>query len=141
MRDSCWGGAVCFLGCSLLIFQPVAPRLPSLSLPRRLLLSLPNMRHKHAQIHTDPLVHRGHSHMYTHTDTDADIYPSVGSLLILQTQQGRTWCVTDTLAAVDRLHYCLKQLSQQRRIHSTTLVACFVFLDIAVTISLSIMTG
>ncbi len=74
--------------------------------------SPPLMRRKHAQSHADPLVLRGHSHTCTYTHTDADIFPAWGPLLILQTQQGRTWCVTDTLAAVDRLHYCLKQLSQ-----------------------------
>lgn len=54
---------------------------------------------------------------------------------------GEDICVTNAMAAVDRLHYCLKQQSQPRTIHSTTLAACFVFVDITVTISLSIVTG
>lgn len=89
----------------------------------------------HRSSHTENM----QSHVqYTYTCTDADISPtSMGSLLILQSLQGRTWCVTNTLAAADRLHYCLKQLSQLRNIHSMTLVACFVFVDITVTISLS----
>lgn len=48
VRDPHWGGAVCFLGCSLLIFQPITQHLPALFLPPRLLLTLPDTRHKHA---------------------------------------------------------------------------------------------
>lgn len=55
VRDSHWGVAVCFQGCSLLIFHPVTQHFSSL-----FLLSLPNM---HTHTHTHPHV------LYTHTHT------------------------------------------------------------------------
>lgn len=67
VRDSHWGSAVCFLGCSLLIFQSIAPHLSSLFLPRCCLLSLPNMHHKDAQIDTEILWKGNYTVTSTHT--------------------------------------------------------------------------
>lgn len=67
--------------------------------------------------------------------------PSMGSSLILQQLQGRTY-VSQTrwqlqTDCVTALSNCL---SREKR-HSSTLLACFVFVDVTVTISPSIVTG
>lgn len=77
---------------------------------------------------------------YTHIQYRCGHIPAQHEILAhFADTTGEDICVTNTLAAVDRLHYCLKQLSQQRKIHSTTLVACFVFVDITVTLSLRVV--
>lgn len=67
--------------------------------------------------------------------------PSMGSSLILQQLQGRTYVSqtrwqlqTDCITALSNC------LSREKR-HSSTLLACFVFVDITVTLSPSIVTG
>lgn len=111
-EDSRWGtlsepGAVCFSGCSLLISQPVAWHLssppPATSSPP---LFLEN-KHAHGfltcavRIHVPPW--RG------------QIPTQHGILAHLAATAGEDICVTNALAAADRLRYCLKQLSQQRK--------------------------
>lgn len=55
-------------------------------------------------------------------------------LNFFSTLQWGMWSVTD----IDRLYCLLKQLSWQRKIHSITSLACFVLIDIRLTISLTI---
>lgn len=121
-----WSGAVCF----------------SFNLSTRHTASLVPLPCT-ANMHTDPPVQRMHSHVYcAHIQYRCGHIPAQqGILAHLAETTGEDMCVTNALAAVDRLHYCLKQLSQQRKTHSTTPVACFVFVDTTVTVSPSIVTG
>lgn len=133
MRDSQRAGAVCFSGCSLLISQPVAWHLssppPDASSPP---LFLEN-KHAHGFL-TWP-------YASTYRPDAGRFPPSMGSSLILQQLQGRTY-VSQTrwqlqTDCVTALSNCL---SREKR-HSSTPLACFVFADVTVTISPSIVTG
>lgn len=99
------------------------PSLIPHSPPPRLVLSLPNMRRQSRHFPTRPRV------QCTHTDTHSPRHGVLAHLAI--TAGGHTHthtpCVPNTPAAANRLHHRLKQPAQQRKIHSVSLPASFVF--------------
>lgn len=139
VRDRHWGGAVCFrlLSFNLSAHHTASPvPLPATSSP-------PLFAEHAAQTCTPIVSSREHTVTCTvHVQYRCRHIPTQhGTIAHLVETTGEDICVTNAMAAVDRLHYCLKQQSQPRTMHSTTLAACFVFVDITVTISLSIVTG
>ena len=69
VRDSRWGGAVCFLSCSLLIFESFTIHLSSIFL---LLCLFLNRCHKHAKTNTHGISLRLYV-LYTRAHTDAHV--------------------------------------------------------------------
>lgn len=84
VRDSHWGGAVCFLVCSLLILQQHIPH-PATSSPPPFAEWAPQTQNLSYEGYAVTCSVHMHMHMFPH---------GMRSLLISQTLQGRTWCVT-----------------------------------------------
>lgn len=116
-EDSRWGGgAVCIFGCSPLIFQSITELLPSLFLSLRLFLSFPT------QTCTQIVSYRERTVTYSaRIQYRCKHIPTQHGTIAHHVEA--TWeedmCVTNALTAEERLHYCLKQLSRQKIMHST----------------------